>query len=143
MTCWICVTTEENWRIIREKNVWGVPSRSKKVIESVRKGDKLVFYVIQSKEDDKKLPSRIVAVYEAASESYYDDTPLFKSYKRKMFPYRIKIKPIKIAKDPIIFKNLVDKLSFIRNKRYWTVYFRRAMFEIPSEDFEKIMREME
>lgn len=143
MTCWICVTTRENWWIIKEKNVWGVPSRSKKVIESVKKGDKLVFYVIQSKEDDEIQPSRIVGVYEAVSESYYDDTPLFESYKGKVFPYRIKIKPIKIAKTPIVFKNLVDKLSFIRNKRYWTVYFRRAMFEIPYEDFEKIMRELE
>jgi len=140
LTYWICVTTEENWRIIREKNIWGVPPRSKKIIENVKEGDKLIFYVIQSKKDNEIIPPKIVAIYEASSKAFYDNKPLFKSYKGKIFPYRIKIKPIKIAKKPINFKEFVDRLSFIKNKKFWTAYFRRAMFEIPSMDFEILMK---
>ncbi len=135
---WICVTTEENWKIIRDKNIWGVPSRCRKIIEAVEPGDRLAIYVIQTRLGDKTIPSRIVGIFEATSKAYFDESPIFAEYKGKKFPYRVKIRPIKIFSKPIVFKDLVEKLGFIKNKKFWTVYFRRAMFEIPRGDFETI-----
>ncbi len=139
MKYWMCVTTEENWHIIRDKNVWGVPVRAKNTINKVSPGDKIIIYVIQSRKDKDVIPSRIIGVFEVVSKPYYDEKPIFKSYKGRTFPYRIDIKPIKIFSSPIYFKDIVDEMSFVRNKKFWTVYFRRAMFEIPKNDYEKIV----
>jgi len=49
------------------------------------------------------------------------------------YPYRVKIKPIKIFDEPVEFKPLIPKLSFIRNKDKWTGYVRLPMREIPEE----------
>lgn len=40
MNYWLCITNEENWKVVKEKNIWGV-SR-KKDLENVRVGDVLV-----------------------------------------------------------------------------------------------------
>lgn len=135
MRYWICVTTQDNWEIIKRKNVWGVTERAKNILSRVSVGDRLIFYVIQTRKDGEVIPSRLVGIFEVASKPYYDDKHVFKTYKGNIFPHRIKIKPVKIFSKPIIFKDLVEKLSFIKNKRFWTVYFRRAMFEIPANDY--------
>jgi predicted RNA-binding protein len=47
---WLCVTNEDNWKVVRARKVWGVPERrGKRQIEGVRPGDYLVFYVIPKK----------------------------------------------------------------------------------------------
>ncbi|HDN02200.1 MAG TPA: EVE domain-containing protein, partial [Candidatus Bathyarchaeota archaeon] len=55
---WLCVTDRANWQVIRDKLVWGVSDRYKSVIEQVRVGDVLVFYV---------KPKRICGIFEVAS----------------------------------------------------------------------------
>ena len=37
MAYWLCVTNEDNWEVVREKRVWGVPERRSKIIEKVAK----------------------------------------------------------------------------------------------------------
>jgi predicted RNA-binding protein len=39
MNYWLCITNEENWKVIREKNIWGVPERHKNTIAKVKFGD--------------------------------------------------------------------------------------------------------
>jgi len=36
------------------------------------------------------------------------------------------------------FRPLVQEMSFIQNKRAWSVYFRRALKKVPDEDFAAI-----
>jgi predicted RNA-binding protein len=56
------------------------------------------------------------------------------------FPWRVKIKPIKIFDKPIEFKPLISKLKFITNKKKWTGHIHgRAMREIHEEDFKLII----
>ena len=140
MKYWLCITTEENWNVIREKLVWGVSEKFKNTLQKVKPGDKLLIYVMQTKKNDKTIPSRIVAAYEATSEPYKDSTRIFKTYKGETtFPYRVKLKEIKIFEKPIPFKELVPQLDFIKNKKYWTGSIRRAMREIPEKDYERIL----
>ena len=140
MAYWLCVTSEDNWRVVRKRNVWGVAERFKRAIQRVKPGDKLVFYVMQTKKDKEIVPSRIVGVFEAISEPYRDSTKIFKAYgTESTFPHRVKIKPVKIFDKPLFFKELVPKLSFIKNKQRWSGSLRRAMVEITEEDYNIIV----
>jgi hypothetical protein len=38
MTYWLCITNEENWNVVREKNIWGVAERHRNTIAKVKKG---------------------------------------------------------------------------------------------------------
>jgi predicted RNA-binding protein len=147
MAYWLCITNEANWKVIREKNVWGVPERHKNTIAKVKPGDKLVIYVKQKKVGEEVRPSRIMGVYEVVSEPFKDSTRIFKtprSIGSESFPWRVKIKPIKIFDKPIEFRPLVSKLKFITNKRKWSGHLKgKAMREIPKEDFELIWRELD
>ncbi len=143
MAYWLCITNEDNWKVIREKKVWGVPERHKNTIARVKPGDKLLIYLRQEKIGEEVKPSRIVAVYEAASEVFRDSTKIFKSPKgmgNETFPLRIKLKPIKVFSKPVEFKPLISKLKFITNKKKWSGHLMgKAMREIPEEDYNLIM----
>ncbi len=143
MKYWLCITTEDNWKVIREKNIWGVPERHKNTIAKVKPGDKLLIYLKQERDKDMVKEPRIVAVYEAASEVFRDSSRIFKAPKgmgNETFPLRIKLKPIKIFDKPVEFKPLIPKLKFITNKKKWSGHLMgKAMREIPKEDYDLIM----
>ncbi len=149
MAYWLCITNEENWKIIRERNIWGVPERHKNTIAKVKPGDKLLIYVKQENIGGELKPSRIVGVYKVISEPFKDSTRIFKTPKgmgTESFPWRVKIEPIKIFDKPIEFKPLIPKLKFITNKKKWTGHLiGKAMREIPEEDFklEKLLEMVE
>lgn len=144
MAYWLCITNETNWKVIKERNVWGVPERHKNTIAKVKPGDKLVIYLKQEKVNDEVKEPRIVAVYEVVSEPFKDSSRIFSSKGMRSsgetFPWRVKIKPIKIFDKPIEFKSLIPKLKFITNKRMWSGHLMgKAMREIPEEDFRLIV----
>lgn len=144
MTCWLCITTEENWQIIRKKNIWGVADRHKNTIAKVKPGDKCLIYVMSTKKDKETIPPRIVAAYEVVSEVFKDSTRIFKSPpgKNEIYPLRIKLKPIKVFEKPVDFKSLIPKLKFIKNKKKWVGHIQgKAMREIPEEDYKLIAGE--
>jgi len=135
MAYWICVTNEENWEIIKTKNVWGVTERRKNTLMNVKPGDLLIFYVA---------PKRIGGVFRVVSKPYIDREPIFFPVKSRdeVFEYRVRIEPALLPKEPIDFKPLVKKLSFIKNKERWSAPLRRAMFKISREDYEIIEEEI-
>ncbi|AKG91656.1 Uncharacterized protein conserved in archaea [Geoglobus ahangari] len=143
MAYWLCITNEENWKVIKEKNIWGVPERHRNTIAKVKPGDKLLIYLKQERIKDKIKEPRIVAVYEAFSEVFRDSSKIFKSPKgmgNETFPLRIKLKPVKIFDKPVEFKPLIPKLKFITNKKKWSGHLMgKAMREIPEEDYKLIM----
>jgi len=132
---WICVTNEENWEVVKAKGIWGVSERRKRELMSVRPGDLLVFYVT---------PKRIGGVFRVISEPYIDREPIFIPVKSRdeVFEYRVRVEPVLLPKEPIDFTPLVEKLSFIKNKKYWTAPLRRAMLKISREDYEVIEEEI-
>jgi predicted RNA-binding protein len=141
MRYWLCVTNQENWEVIREKNIWGVEERHRNSILKVKPGDKLLIYVMGTKNENETLPPRIVAVYEAISEMFTDSSRIFKG---KLYPLRIRLRPIAVFSKPLNFRELVPKLSFIKNKRVWVGHIRgRAMREISERDFETVLEATE
>lgn len=43
---------------------------------------------------------------------------------------------------PVSMNNLLDSLSFIKNKTHWGMVFRRGCFQIPQSDFQYIAHTM-
>ena len=142
MTHWIASTNRQNWKIIQTHNIWGIAKRHKNTHARVQRGDTLVIFVSQQKEGEKILPSAITGAYEI-TDIYEDITPLFTAPPQmgdERFPYRFKLKPLKIFSKPLEFKPLIPDLQFITNKVMWTGHLRTAMREIPEEDYELIVQ---
>ena len=142
MAYWLCITTEENWNVVKKKSIWGVAERHQNTIAKVKPGDKCLVYVMSTKKDGEIIPPRIIAAYEVASKVFKDSTRIFKSppNKSEIYPLRTRLKPIKIFSTPVDFKSLIPKLKFIKNKQKWVGHIQgKAMREIPEEDFKLIM----
>jgi len=143
MTYWLCITTEENWNVIKQENIWGVQEKHRNTISKVKLGDKCLIYVMSTVKDDELIPPRIMGIYEVASEVFKDSSRIFKPPKRdknETFPLRIKLKPVRIFEKPIDFKSLIPKLKFITNKKKWTGHIQgKAMRTIPEEDYNLIL----
>ena len=129
---WICVTTKENWEVIKKQNVWGVTDRHQKVLAETKVGDLLVFYVISK---------QVGGIFEVKTKPTRDSKRMFKG---GSFPYKIKIKPVLVPKSPVEFSaKFRAKLAFIKNKQRWSAYFRRAMLPISEKDFHRIVKEIQ
>ncbi|HIE15134.1 TPA: EVE domain-containing protein [Candidatus Bathyarchaeota archaeon] len=143
MAFWLCITTEENWNVIKKKNIWGVQEKHRNTIGKVKAGDKCLIYVMSKKKDDGLIPSRIMGAYEVTSTVKVDNSRIFKPPERnknEVFPLRIKLKPVKIFEKPVEFKPLISKLKFIKNKQKWTGHIQgKAMRKIPEEDYELVI----
>jgi len=129
---WLCVTNEENWKVVKDRKVWGVPEGSRRLIEGVKLGDFLVFYV---------MPQRIMGISKAASEPFESGERVFswgEFGREEVFPHRVKLELVIMAKEPLQFKDLIPKLKFITNKKMWSGHLRRATRTIPREDYDLI-----
>lgn len=136
---WLCISTRANDEVTRKKLVWGVAKRFGRTIARVRKGDALLMYTMQ---ESIAIPSAITGIYEATSDVYEDESPLFvtpKALGNEVFPLRVKLKLVKIFKNPIPFKPLVPKMTFIKNKIMWSGSIRAAMRDISEEDYQTII----
>ena len=139
---WLCISTRANDEVTRKRLVWGVAKRYQNTIARVRKGDTLLMYTMQEIVDREVIPSAVTGIYEVSSDVYEDDTPTFvtpKTLGSEVFPLRIKGKPVKMFKEPIPFKPLVPKMTFIKNKTMWSGSIRTAMRVIPEEDYQTII----
>ncbi|BAP62910.1 EVE domain-containing protein [Methanococcus maripaludis] len=141
MNYFLCITTEENWNIIKEKKIWGVSEAYKNTISKVDLGDYLIIYEMGTSGKEPK-PQYIRAVYEVTSELKEDNKKIFKAHPnnpKEVYPLRVKLKEVEIFKKPILFKKLVPEMDFIKNKKFWSGSLRRAMAQIGENDYMKII----
>jgi predicted RNA-binding protein len=136
---WLCITSVENWKNVRENLVFGASEEHKSYMERVKPGDNIVFYLISKVVKNKLLAGRSIAgISKAVSTFFYDEKRIFKT--DKIYPYRIKLEPIKTPKNEIkLDKDLINKLKFIKNKSMWNAHIQgRAIRPIPQEDLETL-----
>jgi len=119
---------KDNWRIIRRELIWGASRRFKGRVEKISVGDKIVFYVT---------PASIGGIFEAITPMFEETRKIFAS--EEVFPCRIKLKPLIVPKEPISFRPLIPRLSFIRDKKRWSAYIRLPVREIPVNDYNVIL----
>jgi len=125
---WLCVTDEDNWRIVRKENIWGVSDRHKNKITQTRIGDHLVFYV---------KPLRIGGIFEVTSTPFQENREIFLG---GIFPHRIRLKPIVVPNKFLDFRPLIGDLRLIKRKgpRWGACLQGKAMRVIQMEDYEII-----
>lgn len=105
---WIWSTSNENWRILREKNVWA--SRSRRWTYKVQKGDEIIFYV--------RGTNCFMGIFEVVSDWYENQELIWtdeETERKKRYPFEVKIKPVAIGK--VNFWELVPKFNFIPKEK--------------------------
>lgn len=141
MSYWIASGNRENWEVVKKHNIWGVPKRSKSLHTRVKVGDTILMYARSETHAKEVFPSVILGEFKV-TELFEDTRPLFTAPPQmgdEIFPYRFRLKPVKIFITPIELKPLIPELGFVTNKTMWSGHFRQAMREIPEEDFQKII----
>ncbi|RLG37262.1 MAG: EVE domain-containing protein [Candidatus Alkanophagales archaeon] len=140
---WIIPVSEENWRVVKEKLVYGAPEGGRRhPKELIRPGDVVVFYVM--KRGSRSLGGRFVGAFKAASEWFYDDKPLWPdevSEGRVKYPWRVRLQPVKLGEASL--EELAPRLSFIGNKSIPHAYLvgtpANMRRPIPEEDAKLII----
>lgn len=111
---WVFAVSEENWFVIKENRVHGVPEGSA-AVKLVGPSNVAVFYV--KKRGAKSLGGKFVGVFKVTSSWFREDRLLWPDEVREgkvKYPWRIRLEPVKLG--VANFNKLVPKLSFIRNK---------------------------
>jgi predicted RNA-binding protein len=143
MAYWLYITNSANWGVTRETNVLGASERFRHTLSRMNAGDKCLVYVKSEVSNGDVVEPQIVGEYEVASNLFEDSKKIFQAPPNnslEVFGLRIKLKPLKVLENPIKFKPLVPKLTFIKNKTQWSVSIRgRAVVQIPKSDFEHIL----
>ena len=134
---YIAVTNEDNWPVVRDKHIWGLPEGRENLIRRLKKGDYLFIYLMSSNKGNEFLPPRLAGLFQVASAPYRDSKRIFKG---RLYPNRVKLKPVLIPEKPVEFKPLVPKLAFIKNKQFWAAHLRPGLAKIPEHDF-KLLKE--
>lgn len=107
-------------------------SHGKKVpLKKFHAGDGLIIYSPRTDYIDGEVLQAFAAIGTIISGDIYqvEMTPDFR-------PYRVDVKFHKCQEIPI--RPLIDKLSFIKNKKQWGMAFRFGQVKIPEKDFKLI-----
>ena len=141
---WIIPITYDNWLICHNKLVYGF---GETLEDLVKAGDIIIFYVMKKRCRDPDYAMCFVGAYEVTSSWFRESKPLWPDEQetgKVLYPYRVKLKLIRDGK--VKAEELVDRLSFIKNKERWQVYFRGcpANFRkpIPEEDAKLIIESL-
>lgn len=121
------IINEKNWEVVKKTSVIGSNYKNKE--QQIKKGDIIIIY-------NKRPISSIMGKFEVIS-NYVDRKNIFSG---GTYPYRLKLNPIKILKNPIEIKPLIEKLDFIKNKKYWFAHLFgvKGLRKLSEKDFKTI-----
>jgi predicted RNA-binding protein len=135
---WLISTSEKNFkrdRTVLEFKYQGLKERNKKTVKKFSPGDKVLYYIAGI--------SKFGAIATITEGYYYDTTKLW-TEDDEMWPCRAKSQAEIVLEDDelIDVRKLVPKLSFIKDKNNWGVFFQGSVRVIPEEDFRLVESEM-
>lgn len=143
MNYWLFVTTAENWKIITEESIIGFPTRNRSAWSRLKQGDKCLIYIKRERGGEEFKESLVTGEYQAASATYVDNKRVFgrlETSPGEVYPLRVTLKRLGTVSEPVPFKPIVPKLSFIRNKRSWgSVLQGRSLINISEKDYRTIV----
>jgi predicted RNA-binding protein len=143
MNYWLFVTTVGNWKIITEKSFIGIPKRNESALSRVKRGDKCLIYIKQRREGGVYEEPLVSGEYQIVSDVYVEKTRVFDSPdtgQREVYPLRLRLKRLGSLSEPVPFRPIVPKLSFILNKWRWGASLQgRGLINIPEKDYYTIV----
>ena len=100
-------------------------------LKRLQKGDLIVFYSGKTAYPEGDPYQKFTALGRISDDEPYqvEMTPTF-------HPFRRNVEFLEMNEASI--RPLIEELSFIKDPKRWGFPFRRGLFEIPREDFEKI-----
>jgi len=133
---WIAVASHEHVTMGQEGGFACVTHGKKKPLEKISPHDGIIYYSPTELFGVKKPLQQFTAVCLVKDSNPYQKENLFDDFS----PWAREV--VYKAAKPVGIKDLLDDLSFIKNKRYWGTYFRRGVFAISEEDFRYIAKHM-
>ena len=143
-TNWIIVGSPDNFAATRSLDftVQGIKSRHRKKAESMKPGDRIIWYITGVK---------AFAGYATITSDYYEDhTPIWKSRDPKKdaedYPYRVKIQPELILDEGAFIpaEPVARQMTYVAKwpAANWTLAFQGNVHKIDDEDFNLIERKL-
>jgi predicted RNA-binding protein len=123
------IMSKENLPMILGKKVIGIKRRYFKSLRELSKGDEFIIY-IKGKE--------IIGVFELASNLFQGQSLIFPD---EVYPLRFRIKKRGRTKIKIFINQLIPKLDFIKNKKYWTCNIQGKPFILLSRKDFKLLED--
>ncbi|MFZ5954598.1 MAG: EVE domain-containing protein [Candidatus Dependentiae bacterium] len=132
---WIAVASKEHVQRGIDECIAQVCHGKQNPLKRMKARDWLIYYS-PTELFGQKIPCRkFTAIGQVADEQVYQ----FKM-NDDFIPWRRKINFLKAYE--VAIEPLIDKLSFIKNKRSWGMVFRYGLIEIPVSDFKLIASHM-
>lgn len=131
---WINVAPRE--RVLKAVEESAMQSQGNEAhLNRIDKDDWVIFYSHRADAAGTVKLQFFTAIGQVVDKNTYQvkDDSTQKSFSRKM-------NYLKTKETPLI--PLIQKLSFIRNKKYWGTVFKMNLIQIPKEDFDLIAQEM-
>lgn len=133
---WMLVSTAENFEISRGLGfaLAGMKSRHRKKAERVAPGDRVLFYLTGVKAFGGSA---------TVTGTYYEDaTPVWRSEKGDLFPFRFAIRPdVVLTPDRFVpAEPLVPELEYTRKwpAEHWHLAFQGNVHLLPEGDFQRV-----
>lgn len=123
---WLCILTRENWWIVKQEGIYGVPDKKKTAatFKNVKKGDILVFYLISPERAIRGIGKTISEAFEERKQRLWND---------RLYPHRMRISVLDADID-IPFSQIRGKLSTIKTR----IPMGTSIIPLSKKDFEMI-----
>jgi EVE domain len=138
---WMLVTSPENFRRTAEHGftIQGIKSRHRKRAETMRPGDRLLYYVTGR--------MGFAATCTLTSGMFEERIHIWKSARREEdYPWRVRIRRDQVLEeqDWVPAKELAYRLEYVRKwpPEHWTLAFQGHLHQLPQKDFKLIEDEM-
>jgi EVE domain-containing protein len=138
---WMIVTSPENYRKSRELGftVQGLKSRHRKRAETMRPGDRLLYYVTGR--------MAFAATTTLSSQMFEEHSHVWRSSRREEdYPWRVHTRPEHVLEESewVLAKELAYRLEYVRKwpPEHWTLAFQGHVHQLPQKDFKLIEDEI-
>jgi hypothetical protein len=117
-----------------KENLWPLYNKTP-FLSEINKDDYVTFYIAGNKKNKKTfVASAQIKQFVIPSENIVDPNKTKKIIKKYLV-----FKNINIFKNPIDIYSIIQKLSFIKNKKHYGAYLVGGVAKINEDDFEKII----
>lgn len=124
---WVGIINESNFETLLEKKIFGLKLNSQKKTKNLFDEDKIIFYIIGRK---------IAGTFEVKSKHYKVDRQVFKD---SFYPLIFDLDLLGKVNMKDFDNSLIERLSFIKNKKRWSGHFQgKSIIEISEIDFNKL-----
>jgi predicted RNA-binding protein len=138
---WMIVSSPDNFRKTRDHGftLQGIKSRHRKRAETIRSGDRLLYYVTGR--------MAFAATCTVGSSVFEEHSHIWRSARREEdYPWRVRMRPDHILDEDewVPAKELAYRLEYVRKwpPEHWTLAFQGHVHQLPQKDFKLIEDEL-